>query len=193
MPALLISVCCFPSFPTAISNAALLGGHQRGLTSLMTVFCTQMSTMQESKNQDFPLSQADELHNTGTRTYWTGKFESSCSCFPKQIIKEYSALKSEQPNYAFYRILIYESADHKLEGQTFFPPQPLVIQSGEPKKNLLKFPLVLSGKKKKKKQGLKKNNKETATMKPANTEIQTGRSKDPKCQSKPCLLLRGGA
>lgn len=50
-------------------------------------------------------------------------------------MKEYSALNLEQLNYVFYRIFIYESADRRLEGQTFFPLQPLVIWSGEPRKN----------------------------------------------------------
>lgn len=118
-----------------------------------TAPCVQTSTMHGSKNQDSPLSQGDELHNSGARTHWTGKFESSCNCFSKQIIKEYPALKSEQPNYAFYRTLIYESADHKHEAQTFFPLQPWVIPLGEPKKNLLKnFFLVFFRRKK----GLKK-------------------------------------
>lgn len=98
--------------------------------------------------QYFPVSRAGELHAPGSKTYRTGKFESSCGRFPKQIMKEYSALNSEQPNYAFYRIFIYESADHRLEGQTFLPLRPLVIPSGEPRKNSLKkFSPVLFRKK----------------------------------------------
>lgn len=127
-----------------------LQGAYRDWPTWLSIRCksTWMSSMRGSKNQDFPLSQADELHKTGTKTYQTGKFESSCGCFPKQIMKEYSALNSEQPSYAFYRIFIYESADHRLEGQTFFPLQPLVIRSGEPRTNLLKeFSCILFRKK----------------------------------------------
>lgn len=82
-----------------------------------------MSSMHRSNNQDLPLNEL----NPGTKAYRTGKSESSCGCFPKQIMKEHSALNPEQPNCAFYRILICESADHRPEGQTFFPLQPLVI------------------------------------------------------------------
>lgn len=148
MPALQLSV--LPLSQRSFARGTWRWPHQAHNTAP----CMQTSTMHGSENQDSPLSQGDELHNIGTGTHWTGKFESSCNCFSKQIIKEYPALKSEQPNYAFYRTLIYESADHKHEAQTFFPLQPWVIPLGEPKKNLLKnFLLVLFRKKKK---GLKK-------------------------------------
>lgn len=129
----------------------LPGGYQGWLTWLSKQ-CKGIwvSSAHRSKNQDFTCSQADELNHTGTKTYWTGKSDSSCGCFPKQIMKEYSALNLEQLNYVFYRIFIYESADHILEGQTFFPLQPLVIWSGEPRKNTLKkfIPVLFRGKKK---------------------------------------------
>lgn len=151
MPALQLSV--LPLSQCSFARGTWRWPHQ----ARNTAPCMQTSTMRGSKNQDYPLSQGDELHNIGTGTHWTGKFESSCNCFSKQIIKEYPALKSEQPNYAFYRTLIYESADHKHEAQTFFPLQPWVIPLGEPRKNLLKnFLLVLFRKKKK---GLKKRKK----------------------------------
>lgn len=140
----------------AHSNAALLREYQGWLTWLSKQCkSTWMSSAHKSKNQDFTLSQADEPDHTGTKTHWTGKSESSCGCFPKQIMKEYSALNLEQLNYVFYRIFICESADHRLEGQTFFPLQPLVIWSGEPRKNTLKkfIPVLFRGKKN---EGLKK-------------------------------------
>jgi len=76
-------------------------------------------------------------------------------------MKEYSSLNSEQPNYALYRIFIYESADHRREAQTFFPLQPLVTRSGEPRKNKLKkFSLVLLRKKKENRKREKKQGKQ---------------------------------
>lgn len=137
----------------AHSDAAVPGGYQ-GWLPWLSKQCkgTWMSSAHRSKNQDFTFSQADELNHTGTKTHWTGKSDSSCGFFPKQIMKEYSALNLEQLNYVFYRIFIYESADHRLEGQTFFPLQPLVIWSGEPRNNMLKkfIPVLFRGEKKKK-------------------------------------------
>lgn len=162
------------------NDAALQGGYQDWLTWL-SIQCksTRTSSTRGSKNQDFPLSQADELHNTGTKTYRTGKFESSCGCFPKQIMKEYSALNSKQPNYAFYSTFIYESADHRLEGQTFFPLQPLVTRSGEPRKDSLKkFSPVLFRKK-----GVKKKKKRNSNRKMQGPEMP---------RQTPCQLLWGG-
>lgn len=86
----------------------------RGIWRWLTWFpirrqSTRASSARRSENRHFPLSRADELQNTGTKTCRTGKFESSCGCFPKQIVKEYWALNSEQPNYAFYRIYLWIS------------------------------------------------------------------------------------
>lgn len=87
--------CCLRPGVTQLCKGALrlphLALYDIGASFSIWRRSTRMSSMHGSKYQDFPLRQADELCNTGTSTYQTGKFESSCGCFPKQNMKEYSA------------------------------------------------------------------------------------------------------